>query len=699
MTDNPYEQKCHRLVDYAMASLVEDSNDQPLGLQHVVRTELSSNLESKEPATVASNTTTCEANPSREKELLSRPILVGYAFGPKKMITMGVVMAEASKTNLSSVKTTVLVEEDETADDEDADDDENDETVHNSYDIVCHEDEDENDHFINGTFTTASSGQACQPAGPEDHPGPPKVVAFSDKAIKASTHSSTAPPASSNGMPPRTSPSRRVMPDIISLDYNGGLKNIVRYLHSSCSSVDTNSTSTTLLTTGTTITAVTPSSASTCGKISASTNNGNDGCEEIQQRLRVSFVPLDPDVPLEEQHGAKLDIVLHKLTEDILCLSKCSRQYPTLEKSLGHLNDDFERTLEDSFPRLPRDAKAAILRVHRLMQFHKKHPECPLADDPANVLTLMSRSDIAHALADCLVEVTSASGIPVASPKFVVWDPSEDHKQTMEEQTQCIAKLLKDAKMTYPLIAKPLQAAGTKLSHHMTVLLNENSLEHIHGTPCLLQEYANHDAVLYKVYVLGNNVRVYQRPSLPNLPPLESDSDVLSRGSDSWQKAPSYVDFDSQRPYPRLSAFGVMEQGKKIQHDRIPPPFLSSFPVASSSSSTTTSSRKPSVAVTTEEVEPVVNVLKQAFGLDLFGFDILITSSESSQFQEAGDDGDEIDQSPKRQMLVVDVNYFPSYKEVSNFPSLLAQYLTQRAIDSRRQQQHQQHRPMYQKHG
>jgi inositol-1,3,4-trisphosphate 5/6-kinase/inositol-tetrakisphosphate 1-kinase len=141
-----------------------------------------------------------------------------------------------------------------------------------------------------------------------------------------------------------------------------------------------------------------------------------------------------------------------------------------------------------------------------------------------------------------------------------------------------------------------------------------------------------------------------------------------------------------------------MEQGKKIQNDRMPPPFLSSFPAVSSSSSASTSS-KISVAVTTEEVEPVVNALKQAFGLDLFGFDILITSSESSQVQEGGVDSDEIDQCPKRQMLVVDVNYFPSYKEVSNFPSLLAQYLTQRAVDSRRQQQQQQHRPMYQKHG
>ena len=68
----------------------------------------------------------------------------------------------------------------------------------------------------------------------------------------------------------------------------------------------------------------------------------------------------------------------------------------------------------------------------------------------------------------------------------------------------------------------------------------------------------------------------------------------------------------------------------------------------------------------------------------MFGFDILIASNSDAPPTVEGD-GDQ-DDSKKRQMLVVDVNYFPSYKEVSNFPSLLAQYLTQRAVDSRRRQ-------------
>jgi inositol-1,3,4-trisphosphate 5/6-kinase / inositol-tetrakisphosphate 1-kinase len=550
-----------------------------------------------------------------DKELLTRPILVGYAFGPKKMSTMGVVMAEASQTNLSSVSTTVLVEEaeeDDLARDDEAADAMDPEQVHPSSKLHCQQ----------------------QPLSTPHNPSPRRKKS-----------------ADNNN-------NNNIMLSLGS--YSGGLNNIVRYLHSSCSSVDTNSTTTTLLTTGTTVAGgVTPSSTSTTGKLGASIS-GRSSCggeSQHYRRLRVSFVPLDPDLPLEGQHGAKMDIVLHKLTEDILCLSRYAPLYSKLVPSLGETNGQLEQTLKELRYLLPNDARAAIMRVHRLMRYQKKYPDCWLADDPAKVLILMSRSDIANALAGCLVGVKSASGIPVASPRFLVWDHKQMEKANANPQT--MAKCLRDAQITYPLIAKPLQAAGTKTSHYMTVLLHESSLEHVQDSPCLLQEYANHDAVLFKVYVLGNNVRVYQRPSLPNLPPLDFTNEKLAQ-------CPSYVDFDSQRPYPRLSAFGVKEDNDSAR------PYLSSIARRSSSS--------PSLTVTAEEVQPIVDTLKKAFGLELFGFDILITSTGENEGRQGENRASE------RQMLVVDVNYFPSYKEVNNFPSLLAQYLTQRAIDRRRQE-------------
>jgi inositol-1,3,4-trisphosphate 5/6-kinase/inositol-tetrakisphosphate 1-kinase len=160
----------------------------------------------------------------------------------------------------------------------------------------------------------------------------------------------------------------------------------------------------------------------------------------------------------------------------------------------------------------------------------------------------------------------------------------------------------------------------------MGIVLNQTGLESV-GIPCLLQEYANHNGILFKVYVLGQDIFVFSRPSLPNLPTEPSDLETLK----------SFVEFDSQRPYPDLAHFGL-----------------------------TQSSASPHAVtkLTALEVTPVVDALKSAFGLQLFGFDILI--SEDSK------------------LLVVDVNYFPSFKEVSNFPSLLAKFLVQRAVQTRK---------------
>jgi inositol-1,3,4-trisphosphate 5/6-kinase/inositol-tetrakisphosphate 1-kinase len=237
----------------------------------------------------------------------------------------------------------------------------------------------------------------------------------------------------------------------------------------------------------------------------------------------------------------------------------------------------------------------------------------------------MSRSDISYVLHRCLQGVTSASGIPVQAPKFLVVDDNNTSSQ------MSLPQRLQQAQLQVPLIVKPLIAAGTKQSHYMTIVLQDKAIQHI-PPKSLIQEYVNHNATLYKVYVLGESIHVYQRPSLPNLPVGSGAIDV--------------VEFDSQRPYPRLQDFGFDATG------------------AESSTSTIAST----TSVTRDEVSPIVQALKQAFGLQLFGFDILIHHDEEE----------------KEEWLVVDVNYFPSYKEVPNFPTLLAHYLTQRVLEQRK---------------
>jgi inositol-1,3,4-trisphosphate 5/6-kinase / inositol-tetrakisphosphate 1-kinase len=374
---------------------------------------------------------------------------------------------------------------------------------------------------------------------------------------------------------------------------------------------------------------------------------------------------------LEEQHGGKLDVILHKLTEDILCLSQLAMTRPALKNNLReHRIHNVEDTGIDH---LDKEDELAVQRVLRLSNFRRINPECCLVDDPACVLTLMSRADIADTLQQCLNGVSSTSGIPVGSPPYAVVAPPYVLADLNSGITNATSPVLPNTTMldtswlesmvaglSFPIIVKPLTAAGTKSSHAMAVIMDSSALQKVvsEKAPCLLQEYSNHDALLYKVYVLGDHVSVHRRRSLPNIP-INTRSRV------------HHVEFDSQRPYPRLSDFGYPSDERSAMHP--------------------TETTKH--IITVEEIMPIVNSLKEAFGLELFGFDVLINPShtEVAKNVETSQPGiqerTQLCQQPRR-MLVIDVNYFPSYKEVTNFPAVLAKYLTDRVLQSRRKSQY-----------
>lgn len=52
----------------------------------------------------------------------------------------------------------------------------------------------------------------------------------------------------------------------------------------------------------------------------------------------------------------------------------------------------------------------------------------------------------------------------------------------------------------------------------MAIIFNEESLRDVES-PCVAQSFLNHNALLYKIFVVGNRQFVVQRPSLKNLYP------------------------------------------------------------------------------------------------------------------------------------------------------------------------------------
>ena len=272
----------------------------------------------------------------REQRYL-RPILVGYAFGPKKMSTMGVVMAEASKS-LSTVtmaatrvdvrpgkvpasgisplaeparrrrkKARLMA------------------SPYSSTVAVPCEDE-----GSQATHTTAASSSNMSPVpAPRltsailNQKNATDLEAASLSYAEEDDGSAAAVVKEDDGVHPRATGGIKFSiaggPDGSGA---GGIRNIIRFFQSSCSSAASFADSS--ITAGTATTAggggcgggggmLRGASCADSASCSASTDgagiqsrSGRNGTRRVQA-VRVSFVPIDLDLPLEEQHGGKFD--------------------------------------------------------------------------------------------------------------------------------------------------------------------------------------------------------------------------------------------------------------------------------------------------------------------------------------------------------------------------------------------------------
>lgn len=630
--------------------------------------------------------TTSATNSFLKSKRNVRPILVGYAFGKKKMSTMGIIMAEASKA-LSTIITATLIDDDST---EEID---NEEISHLNSAI-------NEDIRKELSKSTTNSGK---------RKGIGRLIETISEpsTTKKRQHKKLMTLQAQNGRQKQQS-KRKISSNASGYTYEN-LDDV---------SLDSDIAPPSLITLSTSFSFTTATSSkkvfpvnSLClanipiqhlagSSISSRWSITSDGHHTADYQvnatktknkhalksIRVSFVPLDLDSPLEEQHGGQFDVILHKMTEDILCISKLSSDVvpvsmkPTqivtkakysreaFQNIHNHKNNN--KISKHETPTLEESQKQAIARVERLNNYKRNHPYCCLVDHPADIKALMSRADMTYVLSYCLQGVTTKSGIPVRNPRFHVLNNEVEDVEFLKRLSQ--PERYSDAlPFSFPFIAKPLTAAGTSQSHKMGIVLGRKGIKDIEA-PCLLQEYSNHNGVLYKVYVLGDLVQVFPRISLPNLP-----------GGECTNEQYSFVEFDSQKTYPTQRDFGVENRIR----DRGPFNVLktgNSFhsvtkkqkldPKLDEMSSVSIGQNHnvqcPFDIVTSDEIRPIASVIRNAFGLELFGFDILVIDKQASNKKE-------------KEILVVDVNYFPSYKEVSEFPSLLAKYLSQRAIEGR----------------
>ncbi|XP_075464383.1 inositol-tetrakisphosphate 1-kinase-like isoform X3 [Ascaphus truei] len=224
---------------------------------------------------------------------------------------------------------------------------------------------------------------------------------------------------------------------------------------------------------------------------------------------------------------------------------------------------------------------------------------------------------IIHKLSDLLVEAAQDLASHHLTQRFQ--DYLDTHPCTILLDPLPALHTLLDRFQSYQLlcsleshnkVCKTRVAHGPR-SHEMSLIFNGKGLSEL-TPPCLLQSFVNHSATLYKVFVVGSQHFVVQRPSLRNFPLGETDQSTIFFNSHQVSKAES------------------------CSHLSQPLTCTEVLPLSDGVAS------------------QVVHGLRDALGMSLFGVDLIVDTQTG-------------------RCAVIDVNAFPGYEGVPElFPALLS---------------------------
>ncbi|XP_069493841.1 inositol-tetrakisphosphate 1-kinase [Ambystoma mexicanum] len=289
---------------------------------------------------------------------------------------------------------------------------------------------------------------------------------------------------------------------------------------------------------------------------------------DMCRKRGIEVIQLDLTKPIEDQ--GPLDVIIHKLTDVIL-----------------------EADQNDS---------QSLQLVQRFQDYVSAHPETIILDPLPSIRTLLDRFKSYELIRR--IE-TYMQDERICSPPFI---------EMMHERGEDAWQVIEKSGLTFPFICKTRVAHGTN-SHEMAIIFNQEGLRAIQP-PCVIQSFISHNAVLYKVFVVGESYTVVERPSLKNFSPGVSDRKSIFFNSHNVSKPES------------SSVLTALEKVEGVFE-------------------------RPC----DEVIRGISKTLRQALGVSLFGIDIIINNQTG-------------------QHAVIDINAFPGYEGVPEFFSDLLNHIT-----------------------
>lgn len=286
---------------------------------------------------------------------------------------------------------------------------------------------------------------------------------------------------------------------------------------------------------------------------------------KVSRSHGFDVVKVDLSRPLEEQ--GPFTVIIHKLT-DIIAQS------------------------------LKGDGKCRGM-MNMLEEYTQRHPEVLIIDPIENVQKLLDRSTSYR-----VVYESNLHNIDVFTPPFVELT-STDVSVNLE--------VLKEAGVDFPFVCKPSVANGTDC-HKMAIVFNERGLKDCQP-PCVAHAFVNHNAVLYKIFIVGKEYHIVERPSLKNFYPdpgvetIHFDSHKVSKPDSS-------------------SLLSVLEEGDEASTQAVDPGTLGQ----------------------------IVETMRTALGMDLLGVDVVVENQTGRH-------------------AIIDMNPYPGYDGYPDFFESLLRHI------------------------